>query len=274
MPNQLNYPDPLPDELVNTRPLRLAQVDVNLFDAGVKEVLFGITPQDVVEVWMYYPDGALAGGITLDVTDTALKLSTIVDNTGAYEFLNIDFGDIARRLEIEQGRYSAVINIFRNEIGSETTDKLYIETISSDRTELRLYPSTVSNTILNQIYEFIEPSVPKIIAQGLISQVFGKNIDVVDAEKTDPIKVKNKLDLFIEDTTNRLVYSDSLNSYQQLVNTVIERAYQKTLDNMSLDVQNRNIQAYDLEQYITSAIQSTVAQMKQNNEIDNRFEAF
>lgn len=274
MPNQLNFPDELPSTLVNVRPERLDSTETNFFKIGTKQVIFGESSNDVVEVWVYFADGRVAGQITLNVLDPAIKISTVVDNTGAYEFVNLDFGNITRRLALEQGRYAIVLNIFRNEIGSSTGNKLYIDEISSDRTELRLVANVADNNLLRDIYEFITPSVPKIAAQGLVEQTFGKNIDVIESEKVTPDKVKDNLDLLIEDTSSRVNYSESNVSIDQIINTIVDRSYKATLDNMAADVQNKNIQAYDLELYIIAAVQKTILEMNQRNEIDNRFEAY
>lgn len=272
MPNQLNFPDQLPDKLVLERPSRLASVDTKRFQTGIKQVVFGITERDVVEIWVYFPDGRIAGHITLPVHDPAIKLATAMDNTGAYEFLNIDFGDVVRRLGIEQGRYGLVVNIFRNEVGSEFREKLTVETISEDRTELRLVAARPTDNLMREIYEFTVPSVPKIIAQGLIDQTFGGSLDALPEEQLDSVKVLADVDIFINGTSARIDYADAEVAYDTMTNTVLERVYPLILNKMAADVQNLNIQEADLEKYMSQAVQEVVRDMRDRGEIDNRFE--
>lgn len=272
MPNQLNFPDKLPDKLILERPSRLASVDTRQFQTGIKPVLFGITERDVIEIWIYFPDGRIAGHITLPVYDPAIRLSTALDNTGAYEFLNIDFGDVIRRLALEQGRYGLVVNIFRNEVGSETGEKLTLEAISEDRTELRLTAARPTNSIMQEIYEFTVPSVPKLIAQGLIDQTFGQSLDALPEEQLDSDKVLLDADIFINDTSARLKYANAMVAYEIMTITVLDRAYPIVLNKMAEDRQTRNIKEIDLERYMSEAIQEVVRDMRDRGEIDNRFE--
>lgn len=273
MPNQLNFPDRLPVKIVNERPSRLAKTDTKLFEINKKQTVFGITEKDVVELWIYYPDGRIAGHVLLSPTDESLNLITGIDNTGAYEFLNIEMGEIVRRMQLEQGRYGLVANIFRNEIGSAQGEKLFIQTISEDRTELRLTVNRPSNELLHDIYEFIVPSVPKLIAQGLISQTFNETVDFVNpSDKLDSEKVIKDLDLITSNTSSRINYSDSRGSYDSIMKIVFERVHNLTLDYMDADKNNFNIQEIDLEKYISQATQEVIRQMVDRGEIDNRFE--
>lgn len=272
MPNQLNFPDQLPEKFILERPSRLASVDTKQFQTGINQVVFGITERDVVEIWVYFPDGRIAGHTTLSVYDPAIRLSTAIDNTGSYEFLNIDFGEIVRRLELEQGRYGLVANIFRNEVGSELEQKLIIETISEDRTELRLIAPRPTDTILRDIYEFVVPSVPKNIAQGLVDQIFGESLDARPEEQLDSTKILYDIDIFMNGTSARINYADAQQAYQTMIDSVLNNTYEVTLNNMFNDKQNLNIQEADLEKYISAAVQEVIRSMKDRGEIDNRFE--
>lgn len=272
MPNQLNFPDQLPQKLIIERPSRLARVDTKQFQTGVKQVVFGITERDVVELWTYFPDGRLAGHVTLPVYDTAIRLSTAMDNTGAYEFLNIDFGEVVRRMSLEQGRYGLVVNIFRNEVGSELGEKLTVEAISEDRTEVRLVAARPTDNIMRELYEFTVPSVPKIVAQGLVDQTFGQSLDALPDEQLDSDKVLRDVDIFINGTSARLDYADAEFAYELMTTAVLDRAYPIVLNKMAADRQNLNIQEADLERYMSEAIQEVVRDMRDRGEIDNRFE--
>lgn len=272
MPNQLNFPDQLPDKLVLERPSRLAQVDTKQFQTGVTQVVFGVTDRDVIEIWVYFPDGRVAGHITLPVYDSAIRLSTAIDNTGAYEFLNIDFGEVVRRISLEQGRYGLVVNIFRNEVGSEFGEKLTVETISEDRTELRLVAVRPTDNIMREIYEFTVPSVPKLLAQGLVDQTFGQSLDVLPDKRLDSNKVLQDVDIFITGTSARLDYANAEVAYEIMTTVVLDRAYPIVLNKMADDRQNLNIQEADLERYMSEAVQEVIRDMRTRGEIDNRFE--
>lgn len=273
MSNQLNFPDPLPQTLINERPSRFAHNDTKLFQTSdINQVVFGVTDRDVVEVWVYYPNGEIAAHTMLSVFDQSIKLSTVMDNTGAYEFINLDLGELSRRMNLEQGRYGLTVNIFRNEIGSEEGEKLYIGEISDDRTEIRLTSKNVGNGILRDIYEFVTPSVPKIIAQGLTDQLFGKNIDLIAGEQLNVDKITVDVDLLINNTSTRINYADANYAYGSMINTVLDRSYKIALENMASDVSNLNVQEADLEKYLSIAIQETIRQMRSAGEIDNRFE--
>jgi hypothetical protein len=272
MPNLLNFPDRLPDKLVEERPSRISKSETSEFQTGNKQILFGTTPWDVLEIWIYFPDGRIAGHTTLSVTDPAIKLSTSIDNSGAAEFLNVDFGDILRRLNIEQGRYGLVINIFRNEIGSAENKPLTIETISSDRTELRLSARIPDEKTLREIYEFVVPSVPKISAQGLIDQTFGVSLDVQENERISEKLVLMYLNEIFADTEQRITLSNSSSSYKKIIDYLLKEVRSAIIQKIVDDRYNRNIQERDLIIYLNFALDEAITRLKESGEIDNRFE--
>src|SRR5690348_11801545 len=118
MPNQLNYPEPI-TSTINQRPSRFSDRDVALMKNSTKQILFGTSDNDLVEIWIYNSDGTIAYHANIGPTDTALTATTIVDQTGAHELLNLDFTQIQNDIDIEPGRYVLVGNFFRNEVGSE-----------------------------------------------------------------------------------------------------------------------------------------------------------
>lgn len=273
MPNQLNFPDPI-SSFDNIRPSRLASIETNLFQVGIKQVIFGTNVNDRVEVWIYNSDGTIDGHITLNATDTALALNTVVDNTGAYEFLNLDMGDLIRKMGIEQGRYAFVANFFRDEVGSENGYKLYIETISDDRTELRLFPVQVDNPTLRDIYEWVVPSVPKLEAQALIDQTFGKSLNFSVNETLNSSNITDALVALIQDTLDRILHANAIEQYNNTLILILERTYTNLLENMAKDVNNLNVQEADLEFYLTKALSDTIRQLRDQNLIDARFNIF
>jgi hypothetical protein len=272
MPNPENFPNVI-SVPVDIRPNRLNNSDTDLFQTSTKQVLFGTDARDSVELWIYNPNGSLATHITLDANDDALGLNTVIDNTGAYEYVNLDMTSILSRTGLEQGRYQLVVNFLRTEVGNEIGNKLFIQDISPDRTELQLHAQQVDQDIVSQIYEFVVPSVPRTTAQGLIDLVFHKTVsgqsDVVN-EST----VASELDLIIPDTIGRIADAHAYGSYSSMINEIINESYRRTLNNMAADTNNLNIQDADLESYIKSAVQSIIQEYKDSGRVDPRFNIF
>jgi hypothetical protein len=274
MPNQLNFPDPIPTPYIAERPERLSTVDRNISQVGTKQVVFGTTERDHAELWIYDSNGSIAGHINLFPTDDALSLTTLVDNTGAYEMLNIDMGKAVRLMSIESGRYGFVANYFRDEVGSEVGDRLYIADISNDRTELRLYPKNINDRILREIYEWVVPSVPKVEAQGLIDQTFAQSVDFSDADALNTNRITVELDQLINGTSSRIEYSGASLNYEQMISKVINLAGPRALGKMAADTANRNIQDADLQNYIREATGEVIRELRDSGELDPRFEVF
>ncbi len=271
MPNLENFPNPIPIP-INQRPSRLDDNDTKLFESGSQQILFGTNPKDGVELWIYNSDGTLATHVSLDATDDSLGLNTVIDNTGAYEYVNLDMTSIIQRLGLEQGRYQLVANFFRTEVGNEIGNKLFITDISPDRTELRLHPTQLDQTIVNDIYEFVVPSVPRTEAQGLVDLIFAKTSDV--SRTISDATVMAEMTLELPDTIARVVNSNSYTTYAAMVNNIIQEAYQRTLNNMAADSNNLNIQDADLEGYVSSAVEDIVREHKDAGKVDAKFNIF
>jgi len=269
MPNQQNFPDPL-DGTNFQRPNRVSSTDLALIRNTNQQILFGTTNNDVVEVYVYNPDGSFAGHVVVGATDTVLSLTTLIDNSGPYEFINIDMQTVCNRIDLPPGRYSMVANFFRNEVGSESGYKLYISQISDDRTELQLTPVLVTDTVLRDIYEWVTPSVPKVYANGLIDQLFGHatgpTSDILTASN-----IGQGIDGQIEGTTSRIQYAGMNNVYAALINEILIRTYPLALDLMVQDVFNLNIQQLEIDNYIDTALTTVITQLHQQGQIDNRF---
>ena len=291
MPNQLNYPDPLRGTFYQ-RPDRFSQADLELMQVGQQQVLFGITERDVVETWVYNPDGTIAGHVNFFPADTALSLVTLIDQTGPYELLNVDL--VARtapsdqltgpyellnvdlvaamqRMAIQPGRYAMVVNFFRDEVGSEAGYKLYISDISEDRTELQLYPVQISGDVIRDLYEFVVPSVPKTFANGLVDQFFGQSQDALFNERISWERFEGELNTQLNMTREKVAYAQREDSLRTIYEKIVERAYPLALDNMASDVRNLNIQQIELETYIMDAVDEVIRSMVSAGEVDPHF---
>jgi hypothetical protein len=267
MANQLNFPDEL-TSTVNQRPNRVANVDAALIRHTQKQILFGTSDRDNVELWVYEPTGTLVGHANFSPTDGALTLSTVVDQTGTYELLNIDMVEASKKLGLEPGRYVMSTNFFRDEVGSEEGYKLYISEISNDRTELRLEPVVVDDVSTHDIYEFVTPSVPREYAQGLMAEVLGQAIQAPPQDVVTEDKVSAVIG---DETMARIEYSGTFDVYQKLLQTVLQRTYSRALDLMALDVFNYYVQSLEIETYVTRALDDTLISMINAGEIDPQF---
>jgi hypothetical protein len=271
MANQLNYPNPLID-IDSQRPARITDVDTSFIKTGEHSIIFGVTNRDVVEIWIYNPDGSFAGHLTLPPTDPILSVASIVDNAGSVEVINLDLAAITRRTGIDIGHYSLVVNFFRDEVGSEAGYKMYITDVSSDRTELRLAPVVITQQAISDLFEFIVPSVPRQFAKGLIDQLFGKNLNPVASLMVTPDVIVPKIDALEPLASARLQTSNIYGQYVSTCQTVLDRAYPLALDFMASDVTNPNIQAIDIQKYIDLAVAQVLSEMKQRGEFDIRMD--
>lgn len=267
MPNQLNYPDTL-RSTVNQRPSRISSRDAALIRNIEKEILFGTSDRDVVELWIYNADGSLANHVNLGPTETALTSTTIVDQSGTHEVLNINFTEVQRKAGLDPGRYVLVGNFFRNEVGSEDGYKLYITEISEDRTELRLGLVQHTDAAIKDVFEFLTPSVPRKYAAALMAEILGQSLDALPDEKVNPVSVEAVLGAEIY---NRLVYSGQLQVFENLLDNVLRRTYSKTLDLLAADVTNQYIQKIEIDAYMSKGLSLTLTEFVDNKVIDPHF---
>ena len=271
MANQNNYPDKITN-LVNQRPSRILATDEEFFLTGEKTVVFGTDAREKVEIWLYNPDGTFAAHKNISLFDSSLGLTTILDNTGAYEFLNLNLQQIGNDIGINPGRYGVVANFFRDEVGSEDTYQLYIKEISDDRTELKLAVIRPDETIQKDVFEFVEPSVPPVFAQAVIDQTYGKALEGDPKDILTLNALKIELQSLIDDILVRINYAGAQDALKVIYDILMERTYKRTLDNMAADIENVYVQKIDLQTYVVNALDFTLHEMKQNNEIDFRFE--
>lgn len=266
MPNQLNFPDKLTTTPLQ-RPLRMSAKDLKLIRNENRQIIFGTTDRDVVELWIYNPNGTFAGHLNLGPTDQALTLTTLIDTSGPYEMLNLDMTRITQKVGLAPGRYAMVANFFRDEVGSEEGYKLYISDISDDRTEVQLYPVSPTAEVIRDIYEFITPSVSKQFAKGLIDQFFGMSLDALESEIVNQNKLDMQLDELIPGTTQRLRRGGLYDLYTAIINDLLDRTYHRTIVLLANDVKNYNVQQIEIERYIMDAFDFVVAQMQQSGQI-------
>lgn len=266
MANQLNFPDQLLNAPLQ-RPLRLSAKDLKQIRSQNRQIIFGTTDRDVVELWVYNPNGTFAGHINLGPTDQALTLTTLVDPSGPYELLNLDMTRVTQQIALPPGRYAMVANFFRNEVGSEEGYKLYISAISDDRTEVQLYPVEPTAEVIRDIYEFITPAVPRQFAKGLIDQFFGQSLDTIEPERVDLNKLNAQVNEQISGTVTRLRNGGLYDLYTKIIDDLLTRTYAQTIQLLAADVRNYNVQQIEIERYIMDAFDIVIKEMQQSGQI-------
>ena len=98
---------------------------------------------DKVEFAVYNEQGILEY-INYNYTNYAIS-SGYNSNTGIASELNIDPGQDLIQEGFEQGTYNIVYNFLREKVNTSQNNPLFIQEISSDRTELRLASNILSN---------------------------------------------------------------------------------------------------------------------------------
>lgn len=270
MPNQLNYPAPI-ETTEFQRPIRITESDAELLGFQKQQILFGTTVRDVVELWIYNPDGTFAGHMNLNYADPAVTVASIIGQNGATEVLNVDMRDVGNRMEIQPGRYAMVLNFLRNEVGSEEGYKLFISEISPSRTELKLIPITFNIQTRQDIFEFLVPSVPRVYAKAILDASFGKAIESPVSAQLDSQKVAVELNNLEDNTYDRIVQGGMLTIYNNMIAKIKTEAYPLALAALVADATNAQVQAVELEAYVEKAFETVIYGMKQRGEFDPRF---
>ena len=302
MPNQSNFPEKLTD-LQGTRPSRIADEDLNLIAAQTdtgeqleKNVVFGQTLRDVIEVYVYDELNNIVAQINVRPNDPALRLIAFspeqqagIGQDQSPDFLQMDMVDILGRLELPPGRYSLALNYFRDEIGRQegsNETKLFITDISPSRKEIRLQPVRPTDEIVNEIREFVEPSVPRFVAQALIDQTFGISLDFIVDPSIGVVEAitlnafSKELQKFDEeaDTTGPLSVASRLQraglagSFYADFDLSLQLIRDKALDLLAKRPSDLQIQERELKQIIREATHLVLIEMVNVGEIDPRIQ--
>ncbi len=269
MPRQINYPDsPLNAQ---ARPIRLNNFDFKLLSVGFKQVLFGQTENDLVEVYFYDSNNTIDSHINLYAPSDALSISTAVDvDNNTQQFLSIDLPKVAELTNLIPGRYSMVLNFFRDEIGSEAGNHLYIKDISESRTEIKLVPFNETPEIFREMYEFIVPSITKLYAQALVDEIFGRSLDALSGESITFNETISNINRNTPNIISRLNYSGTYNSFKSFIHDVILLTHTKTLD--LIQSGDRNIQESELKSYIAESLSSAITDIKNSGFLNPKIE--
>jgi hypothetical protein len=210
MPKQPNYVQLIPTTPQSVSISRLAESEN---DADILEYRlpaeFGFDPDDNLELHFYDSQNnlvnttivGLSTGVisirSLSLPDGTREEKLVVDMTRA----QTDLG-----LFLSPGTYTLVINLFSDEIGTYANKKLSIDEISESRTELRLgFNVPFTSTEQQELFEFIEPGLPRVLAGGAMSAIMGLNEgDVVSNQQFEPVQTEEFI-VSVNDALNELV---------------------------------------------------------------------
>ncbi len=310
MPNLANFPDTVL-EIPNFRPRRVSEQDRILIgdrDATgaplETEVVFGQTLRDVVEIYVFDELGDIVGHTNIRPDDPALRLIAFISNqqvgVGQDEtpdVLQVDLVNVLKRLGpsnpetgepegLPPGRYDITMNILRDEVGQEAGGidrKLFISDISPSRTEVRLRPAFSNERIVDEINEFIEPSVPRFVAQAIVDQTFGISIQETAVPGVETINL-NLFETEIAEldeqagktgeltTANRLQRSGLGPSFYTAFDASLSRIRDRVLDELARDVKDLQIQDQELQQFIRRGVALALIEMVSAGEIDARIQ--
>lgn len=313
MANQDNFPDKL-IEVPNFRPRRVSKKDRTLVQDQdsqgqplEKEVVFGQTLSDVIELYITDDLGNIIAHTNLRPNDPAVRLIAFtpdqqvgVGQDETPDVLQIDLVQVLKRLGpidivtgepegLPPGRYAIAVNIFRDEIGQEAGGidrKLFISDISPKRTELRLRPAFSNDKMVNEINEFIEPSVPRFVAQAIIDQAFGISLDFLTDEAGISVESIN-FKRFEEEiarldeannrteeltTANRLRRAGLGAEFYAVYDTSIPLSRDRILDALAKQFSDLQVQDYELQKFIRDGVGRALIELVNNGAVDPRLQ--
>lgn len=203
MSNQTNYVEIVPNQPTAFPVSRIAESpNDNDIIIGRQPGEFGFDADDNVEMHFYDATNRLVGSVVIPVTSGIISSRTIItQDSQKEEKIVIDMTRVQKELGllVPPGTYSVTLNFFSNEIGSFVDRKLVIEEVSPSRTELRLgFNGQFGEIEQNELFEFVQQSVPRVVAEGLMETTVG-----------------------LSDSLQKQRFIDSMNQYLQDVNPTL-----------------------------------------------------
>lgn len=190
MPHQPNYVQIIPPKPQSFSVSRIAEseTDTDILTGRIPAE-FGFDAADNLELHFYDNQNNLVNSTIIPISTGIISSRTIIlpDNQKE-EKLVVDMTRVQKELGLflVPGTYTLVINLFSDEIGSYGDKKLTITDVSDSRTELRLaFNVGYSNMEDQELYEFSEPSVPRVLAAGVVGSVIGITGDNLITGPTD-----------------------------------------------------------------------------------------
>jgi hypothetical protein len=210
MSNQTNYVQAIPGGPKSFSVSRIAESesDVDIIQGRIPGQ-FGFGSDDNIEMHFYDTANRLVGSVVIPVSTGIISSRTILLPDGTTdEKVVIDMTRVQKELGllVPPGTYTVTLNLFANEIGSYTNPKMIIEEVSPSRTELRLgFTTTFTQTEQSELFEFVQPSVPRVIAAGLVAGTVGvESADVIDTSDLGTGVAQIQIQQFIDAVLNEL----------------------------------------------------------------------
>ena len=190
MPHQPNYVQILPTKPQSFSVSRIAESEADRdILVGRLPGEFGFDVDDNIELHFYDSQNTLVNSTIVPISTGIVSSRTVILSEGQKEEkLVVDMSRVQKELGLflPAGTYTLVINLFSDEIGSYGNRKLFIEEISDSRTELRLSFNVAYSDVENQeLYEFIDPSLPRVLAGGVVGSIMGITEDNLITNPTD-----------------------------------------------------------------------------------------
>lgn len=178
MANQENYVQIIPNnpQVFSVSRIAESENDQDII-VGRLPGEFGFNSDDNIEMHFYDSTNRLVGSVVIPVSTGIISAKTILlpDNEREEKVI-VDMTRVQKELGllIPPGTYTVSMNFFANEIGSYTDKKMIIEEVSPSRTELRLgFNRTVTDVETSELFEFVQPSVPRVVAAGFLGNTVG-----------------------------------------------------------------------------------------------------
>lgn len=266
MPNEFNYSS---DEIlsIQSRPERISDFEKKAMTLEIRPVVFGLTSNDCIEIHLYDELDNLVNSAVYYAADPSITTSVVLNDLGQTAFLNLNLANMLSGMDVIPGRYTAVLNFFRDEVGSENGERLYIETISNSRTELRLKSISKAPAVQHDIYEFVTPSTPRIFSQAIVNDILGQSLSP-EAVKLTAESVLDEMGLAV---INEIDYiPGGTANIKAFINAALPRINKKTV-NFLATKGDRQIQEPELKGFLFKAIEDSIREMVGEGQLDSRF---
>lgn len=262
MSNQSNYVETIPAQPKAFSVSRIAQSpnDTDII-VGRQPGEFGFDADDNIEMHFYDNTNRLVGSVVIPVSSGIISSRTIITpDAPKEEKIVIDMTRVQKELGllVPPGTYSVTLNFFSNEIGSFTDRKMVIEEVSPSRTELRLgFDTQFTEIEQNELFEFIQPSVPRVVAEGLMETTVGLS-DVLEKQRfidsmneylqdINPTLLEDLIDLQPE-------APDNLNLTIEFISEAIYNEFVELLETTKNNARFDRLQASELQILIEEAV--------------------
>lgn len=230
MPNQKNYVELIPSKPQSIAMSRIAEseVDTDILQARIPAG-FGFDYTDNIELHFYDSQNVLVNSTIIPIAMGIVTARSISLPDGSVEekvLVDMARAQTELGLFLSPGTYTVTINLFSDEIGSYGNKKLTIEEISRSRTEIRLgFNVQYTDTESSELFEFVEPSLPRVVAAGTIGSIVGHDEAQTITQENEPPQTQTQM--FITDVNVEL---ESLIPTIQSELTTIEPALPTELD--------------------------------------------